>query len=230
MEHAAKSVLSTQEQSWMLLAARALQESDRAIMLSVDGAPHQGAFSQTRDGATISAQPMTIVNTGSASIQAVVTAVAASAETLSAGGDGFTIERTYYSLDGAQANITQARQNERFVVVLKAEQQNDWAARVLLTDLLPAGFAIDNPSLVSSASLSNFDWLPETEAAHLEFRDDRFVAAFNRDAGSSASMVVAYVVRAVTPGSYTLPAAQVEDMYRPQFSARTATGMMQVVE
>jgi alpha-2-macroglobulin len=36
------------------------------------------------------------------------------------------------------------------------------------------------------------------------------------------------VVRAVTPGVYAHPAASVEDMYRPQFSARTATGMMEV--
>jgi uncharacterized protein YfaS (alpha-2-macroglobulin family) len=36
------------------------------------------------------------------------------------------------------------------------------------------------------------------------------------------------VVRAVTPGTYMLPAATVEDMYRPQFSARTATGSMEV--
>ena len=37
--------------------------------------------------------------------------------------------------------------------------------------------------------------------------------------------MLAYVVRAVTPGTYAHPAATVEDMYRPQYSARTATGM-----
>ena len=31
-----------------------------------------------------------------------------------------------------------------------------------------------------------------------------------------------------TPGVFTHPAASVEDMYRPQYSARTATGMMEV--
>ena len=66
-------------------------------------------------------------------------------------------------------------------------------------------------------------------AAHTEFRNDRFVAAFNRTAGDNRSINLAYVVRAVTPGVYDHPAAQVEDMYRPQFSARTATGKMEVV-
>ncbi|WP_366936259.1 hypothetical protein, partial [uncultured Nitratireductor sp.] len=40
---------------------------------------------------------------------------------------------------------------------------------------------------------------------------------------------LAYVVRAVTPGVYTHPAASVEDMYRPQLSARTATGFMEIL-
>jgi hypothetical protein len=41
--------------------------------------------------------------------------------------------------------------------------------------------------------------------------------------------VAAYVVRAVTPGIYNHPAAVVEDMYRPELAARTATGFMEVL-
>ena len=41
-------------------------------------------------------------------------------------------------------------------------------------------------------------------------------------------ITLAYVVRAVTPGTYAHPAASVEDMYRPEFSARTASGAMEV--
>jgi len=63
----------------------------------------------------------------------------------------------------------------------------------------------------------------------MEFRNDRFVAAFDRSAGDNREISLAYVVRAVTPGVYDHPAAQVEDMYRPQFSARTAMGKMEVV-
>ena len=76
-----------------------------------------------------------------------MTTVAAPAQPLPAGGDGFTIERTYYTLDGAEANVTEVKQNERFVVVLKVDENNDWPSRVLVTDLLPAGFEIDNPGL-----------------------------------------------------------------------------------
>jgi uncharacterized protein YfaS (alpha-2-macroglobulin family) len=105
----------------------------------------------------------------------------------------------------------------------------DDASRILVTDLLPGGLEIDNPRLVQSAELEGFGWLGETEIAHSEFRSDRFVAALNRESGSGRSFNVAYVVRAVTPGTYSLPAATVEDMYRPELSARTATGFMQVL-
>ncbi|AZO51730.1 alpha-2-macroglobulin family protein [Mesorhizobium sp. M4B.F.Ca.ET.058.02.1.1] len=220
---------STQDESWMLLAARALKEGNDSITLSVNGAPHSGGYSDRFGGSDIAGSPLTIANTGKTPLQAVVTTVASPVESLPAGGDGFTIDRTYYRLDGTEANVTEATQNERYVVVLKVYEQNSWPSRLLITDLLPAGFEIDNPGLVSSAKLSNFSWLAQTDAAHLEFRDDRFVAAFNpNDGDGDRNITLAYVVRAVTPGTYAHPAATVEDMYRPQYSARTATGMMEV--
>jgi uncharacterized protein YfaS (alpha-2-macroglobulin family) len=220
--------MSTQDEAWMLLAARAIKEGNEGIRLTVNGTPHDGPFSTRVTGDELMAGPITIANAAPNPLEAVVTTVAAPSQPLPAGGDGFQIERTYYNMDGTEANVTEARQNERYVVVLKVNQLNDWPSRVVVTDLLPAGFEIDNPGLVSSADLSNFTWLPETEAAHLEFRDDRFTAAFDRDQGADASFTLAYVVRAVNPGTYAHPAASVEDMYRPEFSARTASGMMEV--
>ncbi len=226
-ERTQKNRTSTQEEVWMVLAARALSGTADTISLEVDGAPHEGSFARRMDGSELEAAPLVVANRGTEPVSAVITAVAASAQPLPAGGDGFTIERSYYTLDGEEANVTEAAQNERFVAVLRVEETNDWQSRVVVTDLLPAGFEIDNPRLVSSAELANFEWLGEPAAVHSEFRDDRFVAAFDRDGGGS--FFVAYVVRAVTPGIYSHPAAVVEDMYRPQFNARTAAGMMEVV-
>ena len=228
-ERAAARWTSTQDNAWMLLAARALKKGNDSIALTVNGAPHTGAYSDQLSGSDLLGNPLTVANTGKNPLQAVVTAVAAPSQPLPAGGDGYTIERTYYKLDGTKANVTEAVQNERYVVVLKIYEQNTWPQRILVTDLLPAGFEIDNPSLVSSAQLSSFPWLAQTNAAHLEFRDDRFLAAFNpSEDDGDRTKTLAYVVRAVTPGVYAHPAATVEDMYRPQYSARTASGMMEV--
>ena len=74
---------------------------------------------------------------------------------------------------------------------------------------------------------TRLEWLGLTDiVAHSEFRQDRFVTALDN---YGDTVRLAYVVRAVTPGTYDYPAAVVEDMYRPQFSARTASSRMQVV-
>ncbi len=222
-----KRYTSTQEQTWMLLAARALQNGDDGLTLDVNGATHTGTYMAQMSGDALIGHPLTVTNTTRQPLAAAVTTVAAPVSPLPAGGNGFTIERKYYTLDGEEANITEAQQNERYVVVLHVTGANSWQSRILVTDLLPAGFEIDNPSIVNSAQLSNFDWLSEVQPAHVEFRNDRFVAAFDESWGSR-DLSLAYVVRAVTPGTYDHPAASVEDMYRPQFSARTAMGRMEV--
>jgi uncharacterized protein YfaS (alpha-2-macroglobulin family) len=61
-----------------------------------------------------------------------------------------------------------------------------------------------------------------------EFRDDRFTAAFDRKRGDAAVFTVAYVVRAVSPGTYVQPQAFVEDMYRPDRYGRTGTGTIEI--
>jgi alpha-2-macroglobulin len=221
---------STQEQTWMLLAARSVKDADKGLELEINGAAHSGGYAAQMTGKALMENPLTVANRTGEPVSAMLTTVAAPADPLPAGGDGFAIERSYYTLDGEEANVSEATQNERYVVVLKVTEHNDWPSRIIITDLLPAGFEIDNPSLVDSAKLANFDWIGEIEPAHTEFRYDRFVAAFNRSAGDNREVTLAYVVRAVTPGTYDHPAAQVEDMYRPQYSARTATGRMQVVK
>jgi uncharacterized protein YfaS (alpha-2-macroglobulin family) len=219
---------STQEQAWMLLAARALQNGDEGLTLDINGAAQKGAYMATTTGEALTSHPVTVTNTSKDALSVNVTTVAAPAQPLPAGGDGFTIERHYYTLAGEEVNVSEAKQNERYVVVLHVVANNDWPQRILVTDLLPAGLEIDNPSMVSSAQLANFDWLTDIQPAHVEFRYDRFVSAFDLASGAERDLTFAYVVRAVTPGVYDHPAASVEDMYRPQFSARTALGRMEV--
>jgi uncharacterized protein YfaS (alpha-2-macroglobulin family) len=223
------SYTSTQEQTWLLLAARALKNADSDVRVAINGALKSGGYQSRMTGEELIGTPVKVTNQGNAPVTAVITSVASPKEPLTAGGDGFEIQRSYYTLDGEEANISEIRQNERYLVVLTVKQTNDWPTRLLINDLLPAGLEIDNPSLVNSASLSNFDWLPEIEPAHVEFRHDRFIAAIDHATGNDTERTLAYVVRAVTPGVYTHPAASVEDMYRPQFSARTATGKMEVL-
>jgi uncharacterized protein YfaS (alpha-2-macroglobulin family) len=249
----AKSYTSTQEQAWMLLAARALAEEAGNATLSVNGSAHKGQLIRPLSPAEVKDGALVISNDSDGAIDAVVSVVGAALTPEPAVSKGFTIERTYYTLDGKKVDLASAtggnstlKQNDRLVVVLKVEAP-ETGGRILVVDRLPAGLEIENPRLIDSGDIKTLGWLKTTvKPEHTDFRDDRFVAGFdffgssdgrrgrrngdgdeeNRQAASSAT--VAYLVRAVTPGSFVHPAATVEDMYRPDRFARTASGRLDV--
>ena len=221
--------LNTQEQAWMILAARAQSDGSSNLGITVNGVATSGPLVASYDGQSIDQEPVTIVNNGSSPLDARVTVEASPMEPLPAGGNGFAISRSYHALDGSPINVAKVKQNERFVVVVNVSQFDDVPSRLMISDLLPAGLEVENPHLIKSAEQQNFSWLPKTDVVHVEFRNDRVLAAINRKQGGDKDFTIAYTVRAVSPGSFMHPAAVVEDMYRPEKSARTASGWMNVI-
>jgi uncharacterized protein YfaS (alpha-2-macroglobulin family) len=222
------SSTSTQEDAWLVLAARAVTKQLNAISLAVNGEPRQGALYRSLRPDDL-ANPLAVANQGDGNVQAVVSVSGAPLTPEPAAEEGFKIERKYYTLDGEPADPSKSRQNQRFVVVLKMTEPQPQFGRVIVADYLPAGFEIDNPRLVSSGETGTLAWITDTaEPVNSEFRDDRFSAAFDRKQDSSPVFSIAYVVRAVSPGRYVLPQAKVEDMYRPDRFGRTATGTIEI--
>ncbi|MXP61493.1 alpha-2-macroglobulin [Pantoea sp. Taur] len=135
------------------------------------------------------------------------------------------ITREYFTLDGKPADLTSLKSGELLVVRLKVAA-SERVSDALVVDLLPAGLELENQNLSdSSASLGDSaDALKESmmdmqqaNIKHIEFRDDRFVAALALDGYTPATLL--YLARAVTPGSYRLPPPQVESMYVPEWRA-----------
>ena len=220
---------STQENAWLVLAARAIAKDAAGVAMTVNGTPRQGALYRSATASALRASPLRVGNSGEETLQAVVSVTGAPVVPEPAAESGFKIERNYFTLGGEPVDIAKAKQNERYAVVLKITEAQPQFGRIIVADYLPAGFEIDNPRLVSSGDTGALSWIelgkiPE----HAEFRDDRFTAAFNRNSRDAAIFTVAYVVRAVAPGSYTHPQAFVEDMYRPDRFGRTATGKLEV--
>jgi len=219
---------STQENAWMVLAARALAKDAQTVTLDVGTEKTQGALNRNLRPGDL-AQPLKVTNTGEGGLQAVVTVSGAPVVAEPAAERGFKIERTYYTLAGKPVDPSNAKQNDRFAVVLKITEPQPQFGRLIVADYLPAGFEIDNPRLVSSGDTGALAWIEDAqEPVSSEFRDDRFSAAFERKAGDASVFAVAYVVRAVSPGRYVHPQAFVEDMYRPDRFGRTATGAIEV--
>ncbi len=218
---------STQESAWSLLAARALVNDPSVSGLSVNGSPVDGPLVRAFEAETRS-QPLAIRNERDTPTDLTLTTFGVPEVAPDAGGYGYRIERRYYTMAGAPVESLAPRVGERFVVVLRVAPFERGEARLMIDDPLPAGFEIDNPNLLRSGDIRALDWLDPQEAEHAEFRADRFLAAV--DWRSDEAFQLAYIVRAVSPGEFHHPAAQVEDMYRPQYRAQTATGRMTVLE
>ena len=252
----------------MLLAAEALNDEVKATTLSVDGKPSPGPVLRGLTPAELKNGALTITNDGDTAVDAVISIIGAALTPEPPASKGFKIERQAYTLDGKPVDLASlsggkadVKQNDRFVITVKITS-DDEGGRVMVVDRLPAGFEIENPHLVESGSIAGLSWLKSTaEPEHTEFRDDRFVAAFNfanvrttnennsieGDAVATpddsaiatpdgtaqkkpppVSATLAYIVRAVSPGTFVHPAATVEDMYRPERYARTAAGTLTV--
>jgi alpha-2-macroglobulin len=226
---AARSSTSTQENDWMVIAAEALARQKALSQFTVDGQPVEGAINRKWSGFALGQKLITIANVGKATAQLVTTASGVPIAHDPAASEGYELERTFYKLDGTKTDLKTIAQNERVVVVLKITESEARYAKLLVVDRLPAGLEIDNPTLFDSGSIDAFSWLKkDIDPVHSEYRDDRFVAAFDREPGQSAFFSVAYVVRAVAPGQYVYPPATAEDMYRPDRFGRTAFSAIEV--
>jgi hypothetical protein len=220
----ASSALSTQEATWTLLAANALIDRKGADGILIDGAAAEGPLVKVLDA---SSAPVSVKNTG-ADTTLTITTYGVPSESEPAGGTGYGIERKYYTLEGAPTTLDGVKVGQRLVTVLEITPFGRGEARLMVSDPLPAGFEIDNPNLITSGAEALATLGLETEVAHSEFRQDRFLTAIDRY--DNATFRLAYLVRAVSPGTFHHPAASVEDMYRPDLIGRTETRTITIAE
>jgi uncharacterized protein YfaS (alpha-2-macroglobulin family) len=210
--------MSTQESTWTLLAAHALIKNPEVSGMLVNGQPSDGPFVQVSSGEIL--PDLSITSASGAATDLTLTTLGVPEQPVEAGGYGYTIERSYYSLEGEELDGTAFKVGDRFVTVLRVTPHERVGARLMINDPLAAGIEIDNPNLLRSGDLRDLSWLSPSEAEHAEFRSDRFLAALDLSGRKTATL--AYISRAVTPGRFHRPAAQVEDMYRPAYRAHTA--------
>ncbi|MCQ8782287.1 alpha-2-macroglobulin family protein [Mangrovibrevibacter kandeliae] len=219
---------STQEDAWSLLAAHALLSRDPP-KLSVGGKAVDGPYVASFDAAAL-AEPVQILNRAKSATTAEVTVAGVPTDPLPAESTGYAISRSYYTLEGEEADPSNIGQGDRLVAVVEVQPSDTEVARLMIDDPLPAGLEIDNPAILKSGDVATLDWLELTgEAAHTEFRADRFLAAVDKAEGDMSTLRFAYIVRAVSPGEFAHPAAVVEDMYRPERRGRTEEGHVSVV-
>ncbi len=231
---------TTQEKAWMLRAAYELTRQKTPLNILVNGqpgAPRDGAIRLSPSTAQLNAG-LTFLNRGDAQVWRTTSVQGTPAAPLPAEANGLTLTKTYWTMSGTPADLATLHQNDRIIVELSGQMPHNTYRQMGVIDLLPAGLEIEMP--LGSEDGKPYKFLNDlTDTTMADVRDDRFVASFT--IGSSyvsdedkkkpepqPIFRIAYVVRAVTTGTFVLPAGVVEDMYAPTVHARTAMGSVTV--
>jgi alpha-2-macroglobulin len=134
------------------------------------------------------------------------------------------LERRIYDDNGKTITDSAFHHGRTYIVEWKLRCDNT-SDNVVVADLLPAGFEIENTRL-DAPPMVGTKANKATPATHSEIRDDRFVAVF--DKLRSGDHYFYYTVRAVTPGKFQYPQARAECMYDGEIHAATQAGTVEV--
>jgi alpha-2-macroglobulin len=141
------------------------------------------------------------------------------------GSQGLEVEQTLLREDGSPLDDGAVRQGDLIVMSTKVRSTSGRIDNVVVQSLLPAGLEVENPRLATTERL---DWMQEGEVleGHQDLRDDRILVFTDLD--GNGWKVRYSVLRAVTPGRFTLPPVQAEAMYHPGLRASGALGTISV--
>ncbi|WP_421788902.1 alpha-2-macroglobulin family protein [Hyphobacterium sp.] len=217
--------LTTQEMAFLLLAAHALTSEGDDVAVAPDG-----AVTVRTEGVSYAMSPADLgegaVFTNEAGNPVWLTSVARGtpAQAPAAEASLLFVSKQIRNTDGFPADLSNVDQGDRFIISIEIGNPEQRRAPLIVADLLPAGFEIE--AIVQPAEggpNGPYNWLGEIDSARLqEARDDRYVAAV--EVYGRRVERYAYIVRAVTPGRFTIPGVVVEDMYRTDVFARSEAG------
>jgi uncharacterized protein YfaS (alpha-2-macroglobulin family) len=137
------------------------------------------------------------------------------------------VRRTYYDRTGKAVSGNSFKQNDLVVIRITIEAQyNTDIDNVVITDMLPAGFEVENERL--NGDMPDMKWIKDaTEPDYMDIRDDRvnyFVTA------TATAKNFYYMVRAVSPGTYQLGPVQADAMYNGAYHSYNGAGVVKVTD
>ncbi len=136
------------------------------------------------------------------------------------------VRRRYLSENGEPIADSVFRHGELIVAEISVKALTTDLENVVVVDMLPAGFEIENPRLESRAGIP---WLSKKrfKPDYTDIRDDRliFFGKFPR----RKVQKFYYSLRAVTQGEFILPPVTAEAMYDPSKSSVGSGGRISVV-
>jgi alpha-2-macroglobulin len=215
--------LSTQEQSWAAAAGAVLGRDSRSAHIALNGKDLLPApvLSVALQG------PTTARNLDDKPVWRSVSVSGIPASPLPAARSQMRLTRQFKTLDGQPLDLDHLKQNTVFVLLLEGRAEDGQPHRAMLQHGLPAGWEI--AGRLGGGDVPGMSWLGKlSETESQPGADDRYAAVVALTPEQPAFRL-AVRVRAVTPGTYELPGAEVSDMYRPGVFARQAAGRITVL-
>jgi alpha-2-macroglobulin len=131
---------------------------------------------------------------------------------------GLAVQKEFRNVDGTKIDIKGVKKSEQIVVTLTVKnRKNTPISNLVLVDMLPSGFEIENPRIESRGEFRN---IPENDISltYSDIRDDRIILFVKEMTGV---VRYSYVVRAVSAGNFVMPQFYSEAMYDPEIFGRT---------
>ena len=215
--------IDTQEEAWAVAAAAALGAGTPSARIAVNGKTLAPAPLET---VTLNG-PVTARNLGETAVWQTLSVSGVPRVAPPAARQGMRISRQFFGLDGSPLDLDHLAQNTVFVLLLEGTAEDGQDHHALAMHGLPAGWEI--AGRFNGGDVPGMSWLGKLSEPLAEpSTDDRFAAALDLSA-DEPTFRVAVRLRAVTPGTYALPGAELTDMYRPGVFARQAEGRITVL-
>ncbi len=231
---------STQEKLALFLIGRELGSRDQGIAWTaelVNGKPVSvsGPGSQIRplDAASL-ASGLAIRNTHSDKLFVELAIGGHPARMPAARSDAIALVRSLHAGDGTPIGARPLKVGESVLVRIQVKPKVH-ISNGLVVAPIPAGLEIENLNIVQgeamgSVTIDGIDpaaAMADRRIQHVEFRDDRFVAAVRLQ----GEINLFYRARVVTPGKFVVPPVYAEDMYRPDtYGLAEGDGSLTVID
>jgi hypothetical protein len=101
------------------------------------------------------------------------------------------------------------------------------ADNIVITDLIPAGFEIENPRLNPATEL-NWKLIDPMNIDYMDIRDDRLILFTNLVRNKTTRFI--YLLRVVNQGTYQLPVIGAEAMYDQEYHSYNGAGVVKVLQ
>ncbi len=219
--------LNTQEEAWAVAAAAVLGRNGKPVKIEAV----TGSFAGGTVPNVMLTAPVTVKNLGGQPVWESVSTAGVPVLPQVAGRSGMRITRQFLTVDGAPLNLDTLQQNTVFVLLIEARIEDGQAHTSMLLQGLPAGWEIAGRIQPSGDdnTVPGMSWLGVLTPTDAQpAADDRYAAIVSTDA-KATDIRLAVRLRAVTPGSFALPGAEMSDMYRPAVFARQAEGRVKIL-